>query len=116
MALRFRTPSERQEMLAAIGTRSIEELFSNLFRKNSGCARRWIFPARFLNPRSSNFPGARRGKFRGYVSFLGAGVYQHLRSVAADALILRGEFLTSYTPYQAESRKARSPPFSNSKL
>ena len=39
---------------------------------------------------------------RGYTSFLGAGVYQHLRSVVADALIQRGEFLTSYTPYQAE--------------
>ncbi|HEY7826322.1 MAG TPA: aminomethyl-transferring glycine dehydrogenase subunit GcvPA, partial [Candidatus Acidoferrales bacterium] len=39
---------------------------------------------------------------RGYTSFLGAGVYSHLRSVVADALIQRGEFLTSYTPYQAE--------------
>ena len=39
---------------------------------------------------------------RGYTSFLGAGVYQHLRSVVTDALIQRGEFLTSYTPYQAE--------------
>ena len=39
---------------------------------------------------------------RGYASFLGAGVYQHLRSVVTDALIQRGEFLTSYTPYQAE--------------
>ena len=34
--------------------------------------------------------------------FLGAGVYQHVRSVVTDALIQRGEFLTSYTPYQAE--------------
>ena len=33
---------------------------------------------------------------------MGAGVYQHLRSVVTDALIQRGEFLTSYTPYQAE--------------
>ncbi len=37
-----------------------------------------------------------------YTSFLGAGVYQHLRSVVTDALVQRGEFLTSYTPYQAE--------------
>ena len=51
---------------------------------------------------------------RGYTSFLGAGVYQHLRSVVADALIQRGEFLTSYTPYQAEilARHA-APRFSN---
>ena len=39
---------------------------------------------------------------RGYTSFLGAGVYNHVRSVVTDALIQRGEFLTSYTPYQAE--------------
>src|SRR5205085_818592 len=38
----------------------------------------------------------------GYSSFLGAGVYQHLRSVITDTILLRGEFLTSYTPYQAE--------------
>src|SRR5207302_5459557 len=38
----------------------------------------------------------------GYTSFLGAGVYNHLRSVVTDAIIQRGEFLTSYTPYQAE--------------
>src|SRR5439155_7469580 len=38
----------------------------------------------------------------GYTSFLGAGVYQHLRSVITDTILLRGEFLTSYTPYQAE--------------
>jgi glycine dehydrogenase subunit 1 len=38
----------------------------------------------------------------GYSSFLGAGVYNHLRSVVTDTILLRGEFLTSYTPYQAE--------------
>jgi len=38
----------------------------------------------------------------GYTSFLGAGVYSHLRSVITDTILLRGEFLTSYTPYQAE--------------
>ncbi len=38
----------------------------------------------------------------GYTSFLGAGVYNHLRSVVTDTILQRGEFLTSYTPYQAE--------------
>jgi glycine dehydrogenase subunit 1 len=97
-----KSPSERQEMLAAIGVRSIEDLFKSI-------------PEKFRLREPLHLPGAlseaeiiqyfqarAAENARGYTSFLGAGVYQHLRSVTADALIQRGEFLTSYTPYQAE--------------
>ena len=97
-----KSPSERQEMLAAIGTRSIEELFTSIPEKF-----RLRAPLDLPGPLSEAeiiqyFQKRAAENSRGYVSFLGAGVYQHLRSVAADALLQRGEFLTSYTPYQAE--------------
>jgi glycine dehydrogenase subunit 1 len=97
-----KSPAERQEMLSAIGAESIDELFSSI-------------PERFRLREALKLPGPlseaeiiqyftdRAGEnSRGYTSFRGAGVYDHLRSVVTDAIIQRGEFLTSYTPYQAE--------------
>jgi glycine dehydrogenase subunit 1 len=97
-----KSPAERDEMLATIGVRSIDDLFSSI-------------PDRFRLREALNLPGPysepeiieyfkRRAKESsvGYTSFLGAGVYNHLRSVVTDTIIQRGEFLTSYTPYQAE--------------
>ncbi|MFY9530174.1 MAG: aminomethyl-transferring glycine dehydrogenase subunit GcvPA [Candidatus Acidiferrales bacterium] len=97
-----KSPAERQEMLAAIGASSIESLFQCVpeqFRLRK--------PLRLPGPLSEAeiiqyFKARAEENARGYTSFLGAGVYQHLRSVVADSLIQRGEFLTSYTPYQAE--------------
>src|ERR1700690_2918997 len=97
-----KSPTEREEMLAAIGAKSIDELFSSI-------------PERFRLREALKLPGpfseaeviqyfkqrATENSF-GYTSFLGAGVYNHLRSVVTDTIIQRGEFLTSYTPYQAE--------------
>jgi glycine dehydrogenase subunit 1 len=97
-----KSPAERQEMLAAIGAKSIDELFATI-------------PEKYRLREALNLPGPyseaeviQYFKERaaenslGYTSFLGAGVYQHLRSVITDTVLLRGEFLTSYTPYQAE--------------
>src|SRR6266852_2157885 len=89
-------------MLSAIGASSLEDLFSNL-------------PAEVRLQRPLNIaPGASeyeivdyfraRGEesANGYASFVGAGVYNHYRPVLVDTVVSRGEFLTSYTPYQAE--------------
>ena len=97
-----KSPSERQEMLAATGARSIEDLFQSVpeqFRLRE--------PLPLPGPLSEMeiiryFEARAAENARDYTSFLGAGVYAHLRSVVTDALTGRGEFLTSYTPYQAE--------------
>jgi glycine dehydrogenase subunit 1 len=97
-----KSDSERKEMLRAIGANSIEDLFSTIPERF-----RLKHPLHLPGPLSEAeiiqyFQARAEENARGYTSFLGAGVYQHLRSVVPDAIIQRGEFLTSYTPYQAE--------------
>jgi glycine dehydrogenase subunit 1 len=97
-----KSPSEREEMLAAIGAENFEELFETIPEKF-----RLRQPLPLPGPLSEMeiidyFRERAAENAQGYTSFLGAGVYQHLRSVVTDAMVQRGEFLTSYTPYQAE--------------
>src|SRR6202142_2990602 len=97
-----KSPSEREEMLESIGVDSVEELFQSIPEKF-----RLREPLGLPGPLSEMeiiqyFQARAAENARGYTSFLGAGVYQHVRSVVTDALIQRGGFLTSYTPYQAE--------------
>ena len=97
-----KSPSERQEMLETIGVRSAADLFHSIPEKF-----RLTGPLAIPGPLSEAeliqyFRDRAAENSQGYTSFLGAGVYNHLRSVVTDAIIQRGEFLTSYTPYQAE--------------
>src|SRR5436853_5207753 len=89
-------------MLDACGVSSPEELFAHLPE-----AVRLNRPLD-LAPGISEYEIVQYFKDRaaenanGYASFLGAGVYNHYRPVMVDTVVSRGEFLTSYTPYQAE--------------
>jgi glycine dehydrogenase subunit 1 len=97
-----KSTAERREMLDAIGAESIESLFASIpesFRLQAPLN----LPASMSEQEIIEYFRARAAENSGgYTSFLGAGVYSHLRSVVTDSLIQRGEFLTSYTPYQAE--------------
>ena len=97
-----KSPADREEMLKEIGVESINALFETI-------------PAEYQLTRDLNIPRQHSeseiiDRFRafaennatGYASFLGAGVYRHYKPVIIDSLVLRGEFLTSYTPYQPE--------------
>src|SRR5258708_24382040 len=94
--------AERQEMLGAIGAKCVDEVFSGIperFRRREALK----IPGPYSEAEVIQYFKERAAENSvGYASFLGAGVYNHLRSVVTDAIIQRGEFLTSYTPYQAE--------------
>src|SRR5262249_53547857 len=97
-----KSPAERQEMLSAIGAKSINDLFECIPERYR------LREALKLSGRLSEaevigyFQDRAKENSFGYASFLGAGFYTPLRSVIPDTILLRGEFLTSYTPYQAE--------------
>jgi len=89
-------------MLTTIGVKSVAELFTSIPEQYQ-----LKKPLRLPGPLSeaeviAYFQERAAENSVGYSSFLGAGVYSHLCSVVTEALIQRGEFLTSYTPYQAE--------------
>jgi glycine dehydrogenase subunit 1 len=98
------TDRDREEMLAAIGVSSVDELFRDI-------------PAgvRFDRPLDLEPPlaeleitahleslAARNAHTGVELSFLGAGVYDHYVPAVVNTILSRGEFLTAYTPYQPE--------------
>jgi glycine dehydrogenase subunit 1 len=89
-------------MQQAIGIRSVEDLFSPIPAEYR-LARDLAVPRQMAESEIVDwFKQRAKENGEGYSSFLGAGAYFHYRPVVIDALVQRGEFLTSYTPYQAE--------------
>ncbi len=97
------TEADRAAMLAAIGAKSVDELFADI-------------------PAGKRFPGlglpkglsemevmreieslaAKNVASSACAWFLGAGAYNHFIPATVGALASRGEFLSAYTPYQPE--------------
>src|SRR6202041_280030 len=97
-----KSPAERIEMLKQIGAGSIDDLFSTIPQEYR--LQRDLDVPRQMGESEivDYFRQASLKSASGYTSFLGAGAYRHYRPVIIDTIVLRGEFLTSYTPYQAE--------------
>jgi glycine dehydrogenase subunit 1 len=97
-----KSPGERIEMLQQIGAGSIDDLFSTIPQEYR-LERDLAVPRQMAESEIVEyFRQAAAKNAVGYTSFLGAGAYRHYRPVVIDSLVQRGEFLTSYTPYQAE--------------
>ncbi|MGB9610500.1 MAG: aminomethyl-transferring glycine dehydrogenase subunit GcvPA [Bryobacteraceae bacterium] len=94
--------ADRQAMLAACGLSSLEDLYRHVPENALIREPLKIPPGMSEYEIMAYFRGQAEKMAHGYASFLGAGVYAHYRPVLCDVVAQRGEFLTSYTPYQAE--------------
>ena len=98
------TDADREAMLRAIGVGSIGELFAEIptdvrldrpLELPQGLAETECFD------HLSELAG-RNAHAEAELCFLGAGMYDHYAPAIVDAITQRSEFLTPYTPYQAE--------------
>src|SRR3954470_6846756 len=98
------TETDRQEMLAAIGVETIDDLFAEIpegvrlgrpLDLAPGKPEQEVF-ARLRDLAAKNVSAEDE------ISFLGAGMYDHYVPALIDSIIQRSEFLTPYTPYQPE--------------
>src|SRR3984885_5131771 len=97
-----KSDAERESMLREIGASSIDDLFASIPAEYR-LARDLDIPRQMGESEIVDyFKQAAAQNANGYASFLGAGAYRHYRPVIIDSLVQRGEFLTSYTPYQPE--------------
>jgi glycine dehydrogenase subunit 1 len=98
------TERDREEMLAAIGVSSVEELFRDIppgvrFERELSLDR--PLGEQELSRHLEEL-AARNADTSRELSFLGAGIYDHYVPAIVDAVLQRGELLTAYTPYQPE--------------
>ncbi len=98
------TDSDRAEMLETIGIRSFDALLAPIPEAIRLKGNLDVPPA--LDEagvvRHLQALAARNVDLESHLCFLGAGIYDHFRPSVVGALASRGEFATSYTPYQPE--------------
>ncbi len=97
------TQKDVEVMLKSIGIEKIEDLFTEIPEK-------FRYPKLNLAPRLTEMETAMElesiasanGSTKDLLSFLGAGAYDHYIPAIIDNILQRGEWYTSYTPYQPE--------------
>lgn len=95
--------AQQKEMLAALGVASIEDLFTAIPKKLR-------VPPLIEDDGLSELEGMQtiekilsKNTFPQYENYLGGGAYEHHVPALVGAICAKSEFLTSYTPYQAEA-------------
>ena len=98
------TTDEQAEMLASLGIDSIDRLFADIPEEYRNPALKLPAPLSELEiQRELGGMAAKNRSLGSGPSFLGAGSYNHFIPSIIKPLITRGEFITAYTPYQAEA-------------
>ena len=96
------TAADVDAMLAEIGAPDIDALFDEIpDRLSSGVLQQ--VPEGMSELAMLQLMDSRARQDEGYTCFLGAGIYDHHIPSAVWDLTARGEFMTAYTPYQAEA-------------
>jgi glycine dehydrogenase subunit 1 len=101
----YNTAEDQQEMLAAIGARSVEELFDTIPDDLKLGRALSLPPAMCEMELDQHLRQLATGNQHAgqKVCFLGGGSYDHFVPAVCDVIGSRSEFYTSYTPYQAEA-------------
>ncbi len=98
------TERDREQMLATIGARSIDDLFEDIpasVRLDRPLELPDGLPEAAVYERMAEL-AARNASAETEITFLGAGMYDHYVPAIVDSITQRSEFLTPYTPYQPE--------------
>lgn len=98
------TDNDKKTMLEAIGVSSFEDLIAKVPKSLRDFDLKLPQGKSELELLSEMVDIGRQNKnFHDYASYLGAGNYDHYVPTVVNALAHRGEFITSYTPYQGEA-------------
>jgi glycine dehydrogenase subunit 1 len=100
----YNTPEDQRDMLAAIGIKSLDELFAAIPAEMRLGRPLEIPPALSELELTQHMSAlaAKNAHAGEKVCFLGGGSYDHFIPAVVDEIASRGEFYTSYTPYQPE--------------
>jgi glycine dehydrogenase subunit 1 len=96
------TPKDVTDMLAAIGAKSIDDLFDEIPKELRIESLAGI-PDALNEMQIGRLMSARAAQDGTPLNFIGAGAYEHHIPSAVWAVTTRGEFYSAYTPYQAEA-------------